>query len=122
MARKREICRRIGANADAAEHRCCHQNDELVKLYKAMAHPVRLMILTRLASDQHRCCGDICSELPLAQSTVSQHLKVLREAGFIEQKACGQHSHYKLNAQGIALLKRQSEQFFQSLDSASHIS
>ncbi|TLP48898.1 MULTISPECIES: ArsR/SmtB family transcription factor [Cohaesibacter] len=117
-----DICSRTGLPVDAAGHRCCHPNGELVQLYKALAHPVRLMILTRLAADHHRCCGDICSELPLAQSTVSQHLKVLREAGFIEHKACGQHSHYKLNAQGIALLKSQSEQFFQSLDSASHVS
>ena len=94
---------------------CCEPTDDLVRLYKALAHPIRLMILTKLAADAHRCCGDICSELPLAQSTVSQHLKVLREAGFVELKAHGQQSHYTLNERSIALLKMQSDQFFQSL-------
>lgn len=104
--------------SDRKEHSgmcCCEPTDDLVRLYKALAHPIRLMILTKLAADAHRCCGDICSELPLAQSTVSQHLKVLRESGFVELKTCGQQSHYRLNERSIALLKMQSDQFFQSL-------
>ena len=106
-----------GPGKQKATLRCCEQTDDLVQLYKALAHPVRLMILRKLAAEQQHCCGDICSELPLAQSTVSQHLKVLREAGFIALQTCGQQSHYTLNEQGIALMQSRSDLFFQSLRS-----
>ena len=56
---------------------------------KALSHPVRIRIL-RLIGRQEGCyCGDICQEIPLAQSTISQHLKVLREAGLIRGTPCG---------------------------------
>ena len=56
---------------------------ELADLAKAIGHPARVQIL-RLLLDKNTCvAGDIFQKLPLAQSTVSQHLKVLREAGLI---------------------------------------
>ena len=50
---------------------------------KALGHPVRLAIVRALAERSRCCCADVCSGLPLAQSTVSQHLKVLKEAGLV---------------------------------------
>ncbi len=58
-------------------------DDELAGLAKALGHPARIRIL-RLLARRGRCvCGEIVKELPLAQSTVSQHLKILKEAGLV---------------------------------------
>lgn len=56
---------------------------KLAKYAKALSHPARVAILNLLIQKQTCICGDIVEELPLAQSTVSQHLKVLKEAGLI---------------------------------------
>ena len=58
-------------------------DDELALLAKAVGHPARVQILRLLVRREACICGDIVDELPLAQSTVSQHLKVLKEAGLI---------------------------------------
>ncbi|HOO09066.1 MAG TPA: metalloregulator ArsR/SmtB family transcription factor [Cyclobacteriaceae bacterium] len=58
--------------------------NELAALAKALGHPARIAILQFLAT-RHACiCGDIVDELPLSQSTVSQHLKELKQAGLIQ--------------------------------------
>ena len=57
----------------------------LARLAKALGHPARVQIVRYLKSMRGACtCGDIVEQLPLAQSTVSQHLKVLRDAGLIQ--------------------------------------
>jgi ArsR family transcriptional regulator len=56
---------------------------ELALLAKAVGHPARVQILRLLVRREACVCGDIVDELPLAQSTVSQHLKVLKDAGLI---------------------------------------
>jgi len=62
---------------------------EASSIAKALSHPARIRIL-RLIGLQEGCyCGDLCQEIPLAQSTISQHLKVLREAGLIRGTPCG---------------------------------
>jgi ArsR family transcriptional regulator len=58
-------------------------DEELATLSKALGHPARVKILRLLARRDACICGDIVDELPLAQSTVSQHLKVLKDAGLI---------------------------------------
>ncbi len=57
---------------------------ELAQFAKAIAHPARIQILEHLAAKDTRFCGDIVKELPLSQSTVSQHLKALKEADLIK--------------------------------------
>jgi DNA-binding transcriptional ArsR family regulator len=59
------------------------KENKLAKYAKALAHPARIAILKLLAGRQTCVCGDIVEELPLSQSTVSQHLKELKEAGLI---------------------------------------
>lgn len=61
----------------------------LAKYAKALSHPARIAILKLLIQKQTCICGDIVDELPLAQSTVSQHLKVLKEAGLIKGEVEG---------------------------------
>jgi DNA-binding transcriptional ArsR family regulator len=57
---------------------------ELASIAKALGHPARIAILQFLARQKSCMCGDIVQELPLSQSTVSQHLKELRSVGLIK--------------------------------------
>lgn len=61
----------------------------LAKYAKALSHPARVAILHLLLKKQACVCGDIVDELPLSQSTVSQHLKELKEAGLIKGEVEG---------------------------------
>ena len=60
------------------------RDNKIAKYAKALAHPARVAILQLLIKKQACMCGDIVDELPLSQSTVSQHLKELKEAGLIK--------------------------------------
>ncbi len=60
------------------------ENNEIAGFCKALAHPARITILRLLLEIDSCYCGDIVKELPLAQSTVSQHLKELKNAGLIK--------------------------------------
>jgi DNA-binding transcriptional ArsR family regulator len=76
---------------------------------KALGHPVRLAIVQALAEESACCCSDVCSRLPLAQSTVSQHLKVLKEAGLVSFRRDGVRSSYVLNREAFAALRADLE-------------
>ena len=65
-------------------HEFSTKENKLAKYAKALAHPARIAILNLLANKATCQCGDIVEELPLSQSTVSQHLKELKEAGLIK--------------------------------------
>lgn len=69
-------------------------DDELASFAKAMAHPVRLRILRMLAKKEARMCSHIVDELPLAQSTVSEHLRILRTAGLVRANENGPRVSY----------------------------
>lgn len=87
----------------------------LAAMFKALGNPVRLAILKHL-SDCRRCiCGDIVAALPLAQSTVSQHLKVLKEAGLIRGEIEGPSTCYCVDAEGMTWLMRQVGDRFPTL-------
>lgn len=60
------------------------KDNKIAAYAKALAHPARVAILQLLLKRQSCICGDIVEELPLSQSTVSQHLKELKEAGLIK--------------------------------------
>jgi DNA-binding transcriptional ArsR family regulator len=60
------------------------KENKLAKYAKALGHPARIVILQFLAKQKSCMCGDIVEELPLSQSTVSQHLKELKDAGLIK--------------------------------------
>src|SRR4030066_99254 len=83
-------------------------NDELrlARMFKALGNPVRLEILRLLAECQQCICGDIVAVLPLAQSTVSQHLKVLKEAGLIRGEIEGPATCYCLDHAGLEWFRR----------------
>ena len=76
------------------------QND-LAVLFKAMSHPARIAIIQYLLSVETCICGDIVNELPLAQPTVSQHLKELKNAGIIQGNIEGTAICYCINPDTI---------------------
>ena len=71
--------------------------NELASLAKALGHPARIAILQFLASQKVCLCGDIVNELPLSQSTVSQHLKELKKVGLIKGEIEGPSVCYCLD-------------------------
>jgi len=80
-------------------------DDELSTLCKAVGHPARVQILRLLARREECICGDIVEEVPLAQSTVSQHLKVLKEAGLIRGEIDGPRVCYCIEPRTLRRLK-----------------
>ncbi len=79
--------------------------DQLAQLAWALAHPARVRIVRLLISRQTCVCGEIVDNLPLAQSTVSQHLKILKESGLIEGEVDGPKVCYCINPQKLQELK-----------------
>jgi ArsR family transcriptional regulator len=78
---------------------------ELAALAKALAHPARVKIVRILTRKNACICGDIVDELPLAQSTVSQHLKVLKEAGLIRGDVDGPRVCYCIEPHALRRLR-----------------
>jgi DNA-binding transcriptional ArsR family regulator len=70
------------------------QEGDLALLARALGHPARVRILRLLLRRDTCFCGQIVDELPLAQATVSQHLKVLKEAGLVTGEIDGTHTCY----------------------------
>jgi ArsR family transcriptional regulator len=85
------------------------EDAELARLAKALAHPARVAILRLLLTRGDCICGDIVDRVPWAQATVSQHLKVLKEAGWIQGEIDGPRVCYCVQPEAgrkfIALLK-----------------
>lgn len=80
-------------------------DDELAQLAKAIGHPARVRILRILLRTQGCICGDLVEELPLAQSTVSQHLKVLKDAGLIRGEVDGPRVGYCVEPRALRRLR-----------------
>ncbi|MEO6125439.1 MAG: metalloregulator ArsR/SmtB family transcription factor [Ilumatobacteraceae bacterium] len=89
----------------SAEPLAAPDDETLALLAKALGHPSRLKIL-RLLTERNACLtGEVVGELDLAQSTVSEHLRILREANLIQGEIEGPRTRYCINANGIAVLK-----------------
>jgi DNA-binding transcriptional ArsR family regulator len=73
------------------------KEQDLAAFAKALSHPARIAILKMLAQKNECICGEIVDVLPLAQSTVSQHLKELKTAGLIDGTIDGPRSCYCIN-------------------------
>jgi ArsR family transcriptional regulator, arsenate/arsenite/antimonite-responsive transcriptional repressor len=83
--------------------------ERLANMLKALGNPVRFQIMQTLAERQVCITGEIVETTPLAQSTVSQHLKVLREAGLIRGEIEGPATCYCVDPEGVRWLKDQIE-------------
>lgn len=83
--------------------------------FKALAHPARLQILQFLAETKSCITGDISDELPLGRTTVNQHLKELKDSGFIVGHINGAKTNYCLNTSNINKIDGNIKNFLNSL-------
>ena len=90
---------------------------DLSAVAKALSHPARIQILQTLGTQGECLCGQVVEVVGLAQSTVSQHLKVLREAGLISGTPDGPRSCYCLSAGGLAAARDAFGSLFDTLTS-----
>jgi ArsR family transcriptional regulator len=88
------------------------EQDRLVEMFKAVGNPIRFEIMKFLVTHPGCITGDIVEFLPLAQSTVSQHLKVLRNAGWIEGEVEGTAISYCLSESNIAWFRKRVGEIF----------
>lgn len=82
------------------------KDNKIAEYAKALAHPARVAILQLLIKRQACICGDIVDELPLSQSTVSQHLKELKNAGLIKGEIEGPRTCYCINEKEWVIAKQ----------------
>ncbi len=78
----------------------------MAAMAKALGHPTRVRILRILIERRACITGELVAELPLAQSTISEHLRILREAGLIQGEIEGPRTSYCVSRVGLAALKR----------------
>lgn len=88
------------------------EQERLVAMFKAVGNPIRFEIMKFLVTHPQCITGDIVASLPIAQATVSQHLKVLREAGWISGTVDGPAVNYCLNDDSIAWFRDKVGQIF----------
>ena len=89
--------------------------DQTAQLAKALAHPTRLAILQVLADRKRHLAGAICAALPLARTTVSQHLVALRKLGLLRAESNGLSMTYSLHVPAMAELVRTVGGFLDAL-------
>lgn len=90
--------------------------EDLAVACKALSHPARLYILQILARQGSCICGEIVDVMPLSQATVSQHLKVLKDAGLVKGQIDGPRSCYCINSEALGALRASLGELFGSLE------
>jgi DNA-binding transcriptional ArsR family regulator len=88
---------------------------ELARFAKVLSHPARLAILKYLAKTKTCISGDISDYLPLGRTTVSQHLKELRDSGLIKGEIDGLKINYCLNSNYVQMYVQMFDEFFQEI-------
>ena len=91
------------------------KEQDLAAFAKALSHPARIAILKMLAQKNECICGEIVEILPLAQSTVSQHLKELKNAGLISGETDGPRSCYCINWKAFEKFNTDFNSLFENL-------
>ena len=91
------------------------EQNEMAAVAKALAHPARIAILQHLLRVNSCICGDIVNELPLAQPTISQHLRELKAAGIIKGSIEGTKINYCIDDEKWQEMQRLFNRFFDNL-------
>ncbi|MBS1625672.1 MAG: winged helix-turn-helix transcriptional regulator [Bacteroidetes bacterium] len=91
------------------------KDNRLARYAKALAHPARVAILRLLLKKQACICGDIVEDIPLSQSTISQHLKELKEAGLIKGEIDGARVCYCIDETEWARAQEEMNILFDAL-------
>jgi DNA-binding transcriptional ArsR family regulator len=82
------------------------ETNSIAEICKALGHPTRMQIMTLLAKKNDRTCGEIVSQIPLAQSTISKHLLELKKAHLLSVKNSGKKTIYSIEPNKIEVLKK----------------
>ena len=101
--------------ASKTEHFTSRQN-EIAAIMKALGHPARIAIIDYLLTVDSCICGDIVNELPLAQPTVSQHLKELKNAGLIKGNIEGNAICYCIDEETFSKFQHALAELFQKIE------
>ena len=90
------------------------EQEKLASYGKALSHPVRVFIMDYLANNTERCCysGDMAENLPIARSTLSEHLKELKKAGLIQGEINPPFIKYCINRENWAEAREMLAEFF----------
>ncbi len=90
------------------------KQEKIARYSKALGHPVRVFIMDFLVKNTDKCCysGDMAEELPIARSTLSQHLKELKEAGLIQGEINPPYIKYCINKENWAEAREMFGKFF----------
>jgi DNA-binding transcriptional ArsR family regulator len=88
------------------------KQNKLANLLKALAHPARIAIIQHLVKAEHCICGDLVEELGLAQATISQHLKELKNIGIIKGCVEGTSVSYCIDEKIWQQVKKEMDSFF----------
>lgn len=88
------------------------KQNKLATVLKALAHPARIAIIQHLVKAEHCICGDLVEELGLAQATISQHLKELKNIGIIKGCVEGTSVSYCIDEKVWQQIKKEFEAFF----------
>ena len=91
-----------------------NKSESMATVFAALANPARIDILLHISQHRHCGCKDITDVLPLAQSTISQHLKVLSDAGLITVETVHPRSKYQVNEDLLKDLSITTSQFLNS--------
>jgi DNA-binding transcriptional ArsR family regulator len=88
------------------------EQEKLIAMFKALGNPIRFEVMKFLVTHPGCITGDLVDHLPIAQATVSQHLKVLRQAGWIDGTVSGTATNYCLNEDNIAWFREKVSDIF----------
>lgn len=92
------------------------RDNRIAEYAKALSSPARIAILRVLMEKETCMCGDIVEEIPLSQSTVSQHLKELKSAGIIKGSIDGPKICYCIDAENWESMRKTFKKFFKAFD------
>lgn len=105
-----------GVVAKSKTEKFSQEESRLADIAKALSHPARIKILKILAETNVCMCGEIVDLLPLAQATVSQHLKELKRVGLIEGEIEGPKTCYCLNTNSVNDVYKQLQNYFENIN------
>ncbi|MFO0978020.1 MAG: metalloregulator ArsR/SmtB family transcription factor [Planctomycetaceae bacterium] len=105
MAKRRSVKTKCCSDATPCVLPADQSAEQFAALAWALAHPARVRIVRLLISRNACVCGEIVDEMPLAQSTVSQHLKILKDSGLVQGEVDGPKVCYCINPDKLKMLK-----------------
>ena len=105
MSSKASCTPKVDTSLDARAIEGAEADSDLALMSKALGHPARVQILRMLTRKEACICGDIVDEIDLAQSTVSQHLKVLKDAGLVQGTIDGPRVCYCADSRALRRFK-----------------